>query len=124
MKDEELTTFVEAAEDQETRGYHQPMLESLLNDFYAVPGWNWMLQAVGVITAYVGAELNARMRIEGFALWLLSNVTLSILHGLTGLWLLLVLDVLFFRVNLLGLRRWSRDRPDSLPLWLRSKVRR
>jgi len=72
-----------------------------------VPLWNWALQAVGLATAYVGAELNARQRIEGFHIWLASNLALGILHAATGLWLLLVLDLLFLRVNILGIRRWA-----------------
>lgn len=95
------------------------MKEALL----AVPAWNWGLQGLGVITGYAGAELNARMRIEGFFLWLVSNIALGILHASTGLWLLLVLDVLFFRVNLVGIRHWSRARPEAFPRWARSLLR-
>ena len=72
-----------------------------------VPLWNWALQAVGLTTAYIGAELNARQRVEGFYVWLASNVVLGVLHAATGLWLLLVLDLLFMRVNIIGMRRWS-----------------
>ena len=72
-----------------------------------VPLWNWALQAVGLATAYVGAELNARQWIEGFHIWLASNLALGILHAATGLWLLLVLDLLFLRVNILGIRSWA-----------------
>jgi nicotinamide riboside transporter PnuC len=86
-----------------------------------VPAWNWALQGVGLVTAYVGAELNARMRLSGFYLWLVSNVVLAVLHGLAGLWLLLVLDGLFFRVNVLGIVRWSRLHPDQAPGWLRPR---
>jgi nicotinamide riboside transporter PnuC len=99
------------------------LLESFTHALLAVPAWNWTLQAIGVVFAYLGAEFNARLRIEGFFLWLASNVALAVLHALTGLWLLLVLDVLFFRVNLIGIRRWSRTHPDSLPPWLRAALR-
>jgi nicotinamide riboside transporter PnuC len=88
------------------------------NAFHTVPWWNWALQFAGLFTAYVGAELNARMRIGGFLLWLVSNITLAVLHAITGLWLLLVLDVLFFRVNVLGTVRWARERPETAPLFL------
>lgn len=91
------------------------MLENLIASILAVPAWNWALQAVGVVTAYIGAELNARMKISGFAVWLASNVTLAVLHAATGLWLLLVLDVLFFRVNLIGIRVWANERPHQVP---------
>lgn len=73
------------------------------------------LQVNGVITGYVGGEMNARMRVEGFFLWLARNVALGVPHAFTGLWLLLVLDVLFVRVNLVGIRHWSRERPKAFP---------
>lgn len=76
------------------------MIKELEAVALAVPTWNWGLQGLGVITGYIGAEMNARMRIEGFFLRLVSNVALGVLHALTGLWLLLVLDILFFRVNI------------------------
>ena len=79
-------------------------------DLTGVPVWNWLLQGVGLCTAYAGAELNARQQPEGFALWIVSNAALSTLHALTGLWLLFVLDMLFFRVNVMGLRRWRKTR--------------
>ena len=78
-----------------------------------VPAWNWLLQAAGLLTAYVGAELNARQRPEGFVVWIASNAALSALHALTGLWLLFVLDLLFFRVNVMGLRRWHAARAPT-----------
>jgi nicotinamide riboside transporter PnuC len=83
--------------------------DSLRSAFEAVPAWSWALQAVGLVTAYVGAELNARRRIDGFYVWLASNVALAILHGASHLWLLLVLDMLFLRVNLMGIARWRRE---------------
>lgn len=86
---------------------------SLSASFNAVPAWNWALQAVGLLTAYVGAELNTRMKISGFYVWLVSNVTLAALHAATSLWLLLILDLLFFRVNLMGIRRWKAKHPAS-----------
>lgn len=95
------------------------MLENMIASILAVPAWNWALQAAGLVTAYVGAELNARMKISGFVVWLASNVTLALLHAATGLWLLLVLDVLFFRVNLIGIRVWAKDRPHQVPKYLR-----
>ncbi len=80
---------------------------SFFSSFDAVPLWNWGLQAVGLGTAYVGAELNARKMRAGFQVWLASNVVLATLHACSGLWLLFVLDLMFFRVNVIGLRRWS-----------------
>lgn len=88
----------------------------------SVPAWNWALQAVGLATAYAGAELNARLRISGFYCWLVSNVVLAVLHATAGLWLLLLLDVLFFRVNILGIARWGRQHPEQMPAWLRERL--
>lgn len=99
------------------------MLEGMKDALLAVPAWNWGLQGLGVVTGYAGAELNARMRIDRFFLWLVSNVALGLLHAFTGLWLLLVLDVLFFRVSLVGIRHWSRERPETLPDWARTLLR-
>lgn len=89
--------------------------DTLRSSFEAVPAWSWALQAVGLATAYVGAELNARQRIEGFHVWLASNVALAVLHAASHLWLLLVLDLLFLRVNVLGIRRWRRDADAAQP---------
>lgn len=75
------------------------------------PLWNWALQAIGVLTAYIGAELNARGKIAGFPVWMVSNLVLAIIHIVSGLWLLFVLDLLFLRVNFVGLRRWRKMPP-------------
>ena len=83
------------------------LAEHIRHAIDTVPLWNWALQAVGLTTAYIGAELNARQRIEGFYVWLASNVALGVLHAATGLRLLFVLDLLFMRVNIIGMRRWS-----------------
>ena len=70
------------------------------------PWWNWALQCLGVVTAYWGAELNARMNIRGFQLWIVSNIALLGLHAATGMWVLCALDVAFFRINARGIRQW------------------
>lgn len=89
------------------------MFEAIKQTFLEVPAWSWTLQAIGLVTAYAGAELNARMRIEGFHVWLASNVALAILHAASSLWLLLALDILFFRVNVIGIRKWKAAPPNS-----------
>lgn len=99
-------------------------MDFLFENYANVPAWNWTLQFAGLVTSYVGAELNARMRISGFYVWLSSNVVLGVLHAATGLWLLLVLDLLYFRVNALGVLRWSKERPEQVPAWLRKRLRR
>lgn len=73
-----------------------------------VPMWNWGLQAIALITSGVGAVLNAQMRISGFYLWLFSNVVLGVIHAATGLWLLLLLDIFYFGVNVMGVITWNR----------------
>lgn len=82
------------------------MFDEFKRALLAVPSWSWALQAIGLATAYAGAELNARRRVEGFHVWLASNVALAILHAASSLWLLLLLDLLFFRVNVIGIRKW------------------
>jgi hypothetical protein len=54
------------------------LAEHIRHAIDTVPLWNWALQAVGLETAYVGAELNARQRIGGFHVWLASNVALGV----------------------------------------------
>ncbi len=83
--------------------------------FDSTPSWIWLLQTAGFVTSYAGAELNARLRIEGFYLWLLSNLTLAVVHAYAGLWLLLVLDVFFLRVNACGALRWTQRRAEAPP---------
>jgi len=100
------------------------METAILEALAAVPVWNWGLQLVGLVASYVGAELNARMRVSCFYLWTLSAVALGMLHAASGLWLLLLLDVLFLRVNALGVVRWSRQYPEQAPSWLRGYLAR
>ena len=78
---------------------------------HSLPWWNWALQVIGLLASYVGAEMNARMRVEGFYVWLLANVTLFAVHVSAGLWALALLDLLYLRINLTGIRRWRRAGP-------------
>jgi hypothetical protein len=80
-----------------------------------LPAWNWALQLIGLVTSYCGAELNARMRISGFYVWLVSNATLALLNILTGQWLLVLLYILFCRVSAGGIIRWAREKPELAP---------
>lgn len=88
------------------------MSELLTQDLGGTPLWNWLLQAIGLASSYAGAELNARMKVSGFYIWIGSNVCLGILHATSGLWGLLVLDLLFFKVNCQGIARW-RERSSQ-----------
>jgi hypothetical protein len=78
-------------------------------EFHGLPWWNWALQAIGVSTSYAGAVLNARLDVRGFYIWFFSNVTLFLLHALTGLWLLCLLDVMYFRINMISARTWKKS---------------
>ena len=77
---------------------------------HGLPWWNWALQGAGLVSSYLGAELNSRMDIRGFYIWLASNVTLVVLHAASGLWLLCLLDVAYVRINLHGIARWRKAR--------------
>jgi hypothetical protein len=76
-------------------------------NFYGVPWWNWSLQILGLTTSYYGAVRNAKMDIKGFYIWLISNIILFLLHLFTGLWVLCLLDILYFRINLIGIKNWK-----------------
>jgi hypothetical protein len=79
-----------------------------------LPWWNWTLQALGLVSSYAGAELNSRMDIRGFYVWMFSNIVLFVLHAASGLWVLCVLDMAYFRVNVRGIAHWHRAM--SLPI--------
>ena len=72
-----------------------------------LPWWNWVLQGIGFVCAYIGAEANTRLDIRGFYCWLVANFVLLTVHALTGLWLLCALDVAYCRLNLRGIARWK-----------------
>lgn len=80
----------------------------------SVPWWNWALQAVGALCAYIGAEANTRLQVRGFYFWLAANLALLTVHALAGLWLLCALDVAFSRLNLRGVARWQKARVNTL----------
>jgi nicotinamide riboside transporter PnuC len=82
--------------------------------YLAVPWWSWLLQAIGLVASYTGAEMNARLRVEGFYVWLVANVALFIVHVSSGLWALALLDVLYFRINLVGVRKWKSQAGSSV----------
>jgi len=85
-------------------------------EFHGLPWWNWTLQGIGVVASYVGAELNARLDIRGFYVWLFSNVVLFALHAASGLWLLCILDAGYFRLNILGPMHWKRKKAGPSPV--------
>lgn len=56
--------------------------------------------------AYVGAELNSRLDIRGFKVWIAANIALFILHVASGLAILAALDLIYIRLNVRSIRRW------------------
>ena len=78
-------------------------------EFYGVPWWNWLLQAIGLVSSYAGAELNSRLDFRGFYIWIFSNIVLFVLHATSALWLLCLLDVGYLRLNLRGILHWKRQ---------------
>jgi hypothetical protein len=78
--------------------------------FLNLPWWDWLLQTIGVILSYTGAEMNARMDISSLYVWRLANVTLFILHAVSGLWLLCVLYVAYFRLSFIAVKKWKATR--------------
>jgi len=96
---------------------------SVLKNFEGVPAWSWALQVVAVITQFLGAELNARLKISGFYILMIANLTLFVIHITAGLWLILILDVLYFRINIKGLRTWGAKKPESVPPFVRKLLR-
>lgn len=75
-----------------------------------LPWWNWLLQGVGVVLAYVGAELNSRLDIRGFKVWIAANIALFILHVTSGLAILATLDLIYVRLNIRSIQRWGAGR--------------
>jgi len=80
---------------------------------FGLPWWNWALQFAGAVCAFGGAVLNARLKIQGFYLWITANVLLCIVHAAAGLWLLCVLDIVYVRINLTGIEQWERARRQA-----------
>lgn len=75
-----------------------------------LPWWNWLLQAIGITLAYLGAELNSRLDVRGFFLWMAANLVLFMVHVTSGLVLLSILDLIYIRLNIRALQRWAEAR--------------
>lgn len=95
----------------------------IVKQFEGIPTWSWILQSIAIFTQFLGAELNARLKINGFYVLMIANITLAIIHIISGLWIVLILDVLYFRINIRGLRTWGAKKPDSVPLLVRKILR-
>ena len=74
---------------------------------HGLPWWNYVLQASGMALAYLGAELNSRLDARGFRAWIAANIALLVLHFISGLVLLGILDLLYIRLNVRAIRRWN-----------------
>jgi nicotinamide riboside transporter PnuC len=77
------------------------------------PWWSWLLQGIGVVLAYSGAELNSRLNVRGFSLWIAANVALFLVHVTSGLALLSILDVIYIRLNVRAIQRWKTTRTHT-----------
>lgn len=86
-----------------------PPLSRMLPMNTHLPWWNWLLQGIGLVVSYAGAEFNSRLDIRGFHFWLVANVTLLVVHLVSGLALLAFLDVMYIRLNVLAIQRWKHS---------------
>lgn len=93
-----------------TYGLHNLRNHVCCMNMYGLPWWNWLLQAIGITFAYIGAELNSRLDVRGFFLWMAANVVLFVVHVASGLVLLSVLDLIYVRLNIRAIRRWTAAR--------------
>ena len=74
---------------------------------HGLPWWNWVIQAIGMALSYIGAELNSRLDARGFRAWIAANMALFVLHLISGLVLLGILDLLYIRLNVRAIQRWN-----------------
>lgn len=79
-------------------------------NLHGLPWWDWLLQGVAVVLAYGGAEMNSRLDIRGFKVWVAANIALFILHVTSGLAILAILDVMYLRLNVRSIQRWRAAR--------------
>jgi hypothetical protein len=83
---------------------------------HGLPWRNWLLQASGMTLAYLGAELNSRLNARGVHAWIAANIALFVLHLLSGLVLLGILDLLYIRLNVRALQRWTAAQKQTGPV--------
>ena len=82
---------------------------------HGLPWWNYLLQASGMALAYLGAELNSRLDSRGFRVWIAANIALFVLHLISGLVLLGILDLLYIRLNVRAVQRWNAAQKQTDP---------
>ncbi|MFT7722206.1 MAG: hypothetical protein QM788_05180 [Roseateles sp.] len=99
------------------------MLSLFAEEIHGLPVWNWLLQALIICGSYTGAVLNSRLRLSGFYFYSIGTGLIAILHFTSGMWLLFVLDLLYLRINILGIFMWAKKYPDQCPKVLRRWVR-
>lgn len=85
--------------------------------FYGVSVWSWMLQFFGMVLSLVAADLNARLNVKCFFLWILGGSMMIGVHIMSGLWLLLIMDFIYLNINYRGLKRWAKEKPEDMPDW-------
>ena len=85
-------------------------------NIHGLPWWIWLLQAIGMALAYLGAELNSRLDARGFRVWIAANIALFVLHIISGLMLLGILDLLYIRLNARAIQRWHAAPKQTNPV--------
>jgi nicotinamide riboside transporter PnuC len=68
---------------------------------------------IATVLAVAGVFLNNRINIACFYLWIISNLICAVLHFNTGLWSLLVRDVIFIGFAIEGIIIWRRKRSNG-----------
>jgi len=89
----------------------------LAHQFQGVSIWSWIFQFFGIVLSLIAAELNAKLDVRCFFLWILGGSMMIGVHVISGLWLLLVMDFLYLNINYRGLRRWAQETPEDMPGW-------
>lgn len=71
------------------------------------------IQLLAMLFGMVGAVLNARMNILGFALWLLSNILLLVVALQHGLYPVALLQLFYAVTCIYGIVTWMRARKTA-----------
>ena len=66
-----------------------------------------MLEVLSVLTGIGGAILNAKLKVSGFYLWLISNVILFVLSVSHGLYGIAILQTFYAGTCIYGICQWK-----------------
>ena len=77
-----------------------------------------MLEVLSVLTGIGGAILNAKLKVSGFYLWLVSNVILFVLSVSHGLYGIALLQTFYAGTCIYGICQWNnaaevKDAPEK-----------